>query len=69
MVRLFTNVLSVHTPNRLGTWMNSDHGVTNTTDALAAIRATVAESASPADTEHVAYLADFIANSHRGVIK
>jgi UDP-N-acetylglucosamine acyltransferase len=47
----------------------------NTTDALAAIRATLAESASPAvstnpeDTEHVAYLADFIASSHRGIIK
>jgi UDP-N-acetylglucosamine acyltransferase len=41
----------------------------NTTDALAAIRATLVDSASPADTEHVAYLADFIANSHRGIIK
>ena len=41
----------------------------NTTDALAAIRATLAESASPADAEHVAYLADFIAASHRGIIK
>ncbi len=41
----------------------------NTTDALAAIRATLTDSASPADTEHVAYLADFIANSHRGIIK
>jgi UDP-N-acetylglucosamine acyltransferase len=41
----------------------------NTTDALAAIRATLAESLTPEDAEHVAYLADFIANSHRGVIK
>ena len=41
----------------------------NTTDALAAIRATLAEPANPADTEHVAYLADFIANSTRGIIK
>jgi len=47
----------------------------NTTDALAAIRATLAESASPSaggkpeDTEHVAYLADFIASSTRGIIK
>ncbi len=41
----------------------------NTTDALAAIRATLADSASPTDTEPVAYLADFIANSHRGIIK
>lgn len=40
----------------------------NTTDALAAIRATLAESASP-DVEHVVYLADFIASSHRGIIK
>jgi UDP-N-acetylglucosamine acyltransferase len=40
----------------------------NTTDALAAIRATLAESPSP-DAEHVAYLANFIANSHRGIIK
>jgi UDP-N-acetylglucosamine acyltransferase len=37
----------------------------NTTDALAAIRATLAD----APEEHVAYLADFIANSHRGIIK
>ncbi len=36
----------------------------NTTDALAAIRETLA----PAN-EHVAYLADFIANSQRGIIK
>jgi UDP-N-acetylglucosamine acyltransferase len=41
----------------------------NTTDALAAIRATLAESSTPEDAEHVAYLADFIANSQRGVIK
>ena len=47
----------------------------NTTDALAAIRATLAESPSPVaggtddDAEHVRYLADFIANSHRGIIK
>jgi UDP-N-acetylglucosamine acyltransferase len=41
----------------------------NTTDALAAIRATLAESPNAATTEHVAYLADFIANSHRGIIK
>ncbi len=45
------------------------HSKLNTTDALAAIRATLAESAIPADTEHVAYLADFITNSQRGVIK
>jgi UDP-N-acetylglucosamine acyltransferase len=37
----------------------------NTSDALAAIRETLA--AEPA--QHVAYLADFIANSHRGIIK
>jgi UDP-N-acetylglucosamine acyltransferase len=37
----------------------------NTTDALAAIRKTVTEGAG----EHVAYLAEFIANSERGVIK
>jgi UDP-N-acetylglucosamine acyltransferase len=41
----------------------------NTSDALAAIRATLAESNVAADTEHVAYLADFIANSQRGIIK
>jgi UDP-N-acetylglucosamine acyltransferase len=41
----------------------------NTSDALAAIRATLAESSAPDDTEHVAYLADFIASSHRGIIK
>jgi hypothetical protein len=40
----------------------------NTTDALAAIRATLAESPD-ADYEHVRYLADFIASSHRGIIK
>ncbi len=38
----------------------------NTTDALAAIRETIASGNAG---EHVAYLADFIANSHRGVIK
>ncbi len=37
----------------------------NTTDALAAIRATLTD----APEEHVAYLADFIASSHRGIIK
>jgi len=37
----------------------------NTTQALEAIRETVAEGAG----EHVAYLADFIANSERGIIK
>jgi UDP-N-acetylglucosamine acyltransferase len=41
----------------------------NTTDALAAIRVTLAESTTPDDIGHVAYLADFIANSHRGIIK
>ena len=46
----------------------------NTTDALAAIRATLADaSASDPDAAtsaaHVRYLADFIANSERGVIK
>jgi UDP-N-acetylglucosamine acyltransferase len=41
----------------------------NTTDALAAIRATLAESTEPETTEHVRYLADFIANSQRGIIK
>ena len=41
----------------------------NTTDALAAIRATLLAEGDSADTEHVAYLADFIAASHRGVIK
>ncbi|HEV2644816.1 MAG TPA: acyl-ACP--UDP-N-acetylglucosamine O-acyltransferase [Acidobacteriaceae bacterium] len=42
----------------------------NTTDALAAIRATLTESPAPTtDQEHVAYLADFITNSHRGIIK
>jgi UDP-N-acetylglucosamine acyltransferase len=38
----------------------------NTTDALAAIRETIASGNAG---EHVAYLADFIANSRRGVIK
>jgi UDP-N-acetylglucosamine acyltransferase len=38
----------------------------NTTDALAAIRATLADDA---DAEHVRYLADFIASSERGIIK
>jgi len=38
----------------------------NTSDALAAIRATLTESP---DAEHVVYLADFIANSQRGIIK
>ena len=37
----------------------------NTTDALAVIRQSIAEGAG----EHVAYLADFIANSERGIIK
>jgi UDP-N-acetylglucosamine acyltransferase len=45
----------------------------NTRDALAAIRKGLAEaggdSGVAADQEHVAYLADFIANSERGVIK
>ncbi|GAC1420854.1 MAG: acyl-ACP--UDP-N-acetylglucosamine O-acyltransferase [Acidobacteriaceae bacterium] len=45
----------------------------NTSDALAAIRATLAEgdgsSEAVASAEHVRYLADFIANSARGVIK
>jgi len=38
----------------------------NTTDALAAIRETIASGSAG---EHVAYLADFIANSQRGIIK
>lgn len=38
----------------------------NTTDALAAIRETLASGAAG---EHVAYLADFIAHSERGIIK
>ena len=38
----------------------------NTSDAVAAIRKTLAETP---DSEHVTYLADFIANSQRGVIK
>jgi UDP-N-acetylglucosamine acyltransferase len=38
----------------------------NTSDALAAIRETIASGNAG---EHVAYLADFIANSQRGIIK
>jgi UDP-N-acetylglucosamine acyltransferase len=38
----------------------------NTSDALAAIRATLVEAP---EAEHVTYLADFIANSQRGIIK
>jgi UDP-N-acetylglucosamine acyltransferase len=38
----------------------------NTSDALAAIRATLIETP---EAEHVTYLADFIANSQRGIIK
>ena len=38
----------------------------NTTDALAAIRETIASGTAG---EHVAYLADFIVNSTRGIIK
>ena len=38
----------------------------NTSDALAAIRETIAAGNAG---EHVAYLADFIANSQRGIIK
>ena len=38
----------------------------NTSDALAAIRETIASGNAG---EHVAYLADFIANSERGIIK
>ena len=41
----------------------------NTTEALAAIRATLSESSARDEKEHVAYLADFIAASQRGVIK
>ena len=50
----------------------------NTTDALAAIRATLAGPPAPEqgtaaagqdEAEHVRYLADFIASSHRGIIK
>ena len=37
----------------------------NTSDALASIRETIASGAG----EHVSYLADFIANSQRGIIK
>ncbi len=40
----------------------------NTTDALAAIRTTLLPT-DATDTEHVAYLADFIVASHRGIIK
>ena len=39
----------------------------NTTDALAAMRAVLADGAD--DTEHLQYLADFIASSTRGIIK
>ena len=38
----------------------------NITDALAAIRETIASGEAG---EHVVYLADFIANSERGIIK
>jgi UDP-N-acetylglucosamine acyltransferase len=38
----------------------------NTSDALAAIRATLVETP---EAEHVTYLADFITNSQRGIIK
>jgi UDP-N-acetylglucosamine acyltransferase len=38
----------------------------NTSDALAAIRATLTETP---EAEHIQYLADFIANSTRGIIK
>jgi len=41
----------------------------NTTEALAAIRATLSESSARDEKEHVAYLADFIASSERGIIK
>ncbi len=47
----------------------------NTSDALAAIRATLSEAPADGnageqdDSAHVRYLADFIANSHRGIIK
>ncbi len=39
----------------------------NTTDALAALRDTIAEAAD--GTDHVRYLIDFIASSSRGIIK
>lgn len=39
----------------------------NTTDALAAIRALLADAID--DAEHLRYLADFIASSERGIIK
>ena len=50
------------------------HSKLNTTDALAAIRASLSESPAGdphADdiAQHVRYLADFIANSPRGIIK
>ena len=41
----------------------------NTTDAIAAIRETIAPIADTPEAEHVSYLLDFIANSHRGIIK
>lgn len=41
----------------------------NTGDALAAMRTSLAEGPDSAEAEHVAYLADFIATSRRGVIK
>jgi len=44
----------------------------NTTDALAAIRAALPaedSAATPESADHVRYLADFIANSQRGIIK
>lgn len=41
----------------------------NTTDALAAIRATLTEEIDTGADEHVRYLVDFIAESQRGVIK
>jgi UDP-N-acetylglucosamine acyltransferase len=41
----------------------------NTSDALSAIRETLLVEGATEDAEHVAYLAEFIAASHRGVIK
>jgi UDP-N-acetylglucosamine acyltransferase len=41
----------------------------NTTDALAAIRESLAESTDDSAAEHVQYLADFIASAQRGIIK
>ena len=41
----------------------------NTTDAIAAIRETIAPIAGTPEAEHVIYLLDFIATSHRGIIK